>query len=114
MNLSGVQLVQRVVLFLIPEKYFPVTAYTEQVSIWRMHLYTWIQLGCLFVVYVVKYFKSTALAFPFVLMLFIIFRQTILPKIFSDKELKAIDGEGEEDDDEWMEKDFYENARIPV
>lgn len=31
MNLKGVQLVQRIVLFLIPEKYFPVTSYTEEV-----------------------------------------------------------------------------------
>lgn len=55
-----------------------------------MHLYTWIQLMCLFFVFTVKYFKQTALAFPFVLMLFIIFRQKILPKIFTDKELKAV------------------------
>jgi len=103
-----------VVLFFIPEKYFPITAYTEEVGIWRMHLYTWIQLGCLFLVYAVKYFKKTALAFPFVLMLFIIFRHSVLPKIFSEKELKAIDGEEESEGDEWMEKDFYENARIPV
>lgn len=31
MNLAGVQFIQRIILFLIPEKYFPVTAYTEQV-----------------------------------------------------------------------------------
>ncbi|KAI1711759.1 HCO3- transporter family domain-containing protein [Ditylenchus destructor] len=114
MNLSGVQLVHRVVLFLIPEKYLPATPYTEQMSIWRMHLYTWIQIGCLFLVYAVKYFKKTALAFPFVLMLFIILRHTVLPKIFSEKELKAIDGEQLAEDDEWMERDFYESAHIPA
>jgi hypothetical protein len=32
MNLVGVQFVQRIVLFLIPEKYFPKTPYTENVS----------------------------------------------------------------------------------
>lgn len=101
-----------------------------------MHLYTWIQLVCLFMVYLVKHFKKTALAFPFVLMIFIVFRQLVLPKVFSDKELKAVstlrdqllpaylnntkssmlqlDGEEEEEDDEWMDKDFYENAPIPV
>lgn len=31
MNLAGVQFIQRIVLFLIPEKYFPVMPYTEQV-----------------------------------------------------------------------------------
>ncbi|KAH7696422.1 anion exchange protein 2, partial [Aphelenchoides avenae] len=114
MNLAGVQFIQRIILFLIPEKYFPVTAYTEQVGIWRMHAYTWIQLVCLGLVYLVKHFKRTALAFPFVLMIFIVFRQLGLTRIFSNKELKALDGEEEEDDDEWMDKDFYENAPIPV
>ena len=31
MNLCGVQLVQRVVLFFIPEKYFPDAPYTQEV-----------------------------------------------------------------------------------
>lgn len=31
MNLAGVQLVQRIMLFLIPKKYFPETPYTEKV-----------------------------------------------------------------------------------
>ncbi|CAD5226586.1 unnamed protein product [Bursaphelenchus xylophilus] len=113
MNMCGVQLIQRVVLFFIPEKYLPVTPYTEQVGIWRMHMFTWIQIVCLVFVYMVKHYKKTALAFPFVLMLFITLRELVLPKIFSDKELKALDGE-EDEDEEWMDKDFYENAPIPV
>ncbi|CAD5219178.1 unnamed protein product [Bursaphelenchus okinawaensis] len=113
MNMCGVQLIQRVVLFFIPEKYLPVTPYTEQVGIWRMHLFTWIQIICLSFIYMVKHYKKTALAFPFVLMLFIMFRELVLPKVFTDKELKALDGE-EGEDEEWMDKDFYENAPIPV
>ncbi|KAL3080076.1 hypothetical protein niasHT_034634 [Heterodera trifolii] len=114
MNLCGVQLIQRVVLFFIPEKYFPVTPYTEQMSIWRMHLYTWIQLICVFIVYTVKYFKKTALAFPFVLMLFIFFRQIILPRIFTAKELQAIDGDDHSDTDEWTSRDYFDNPPITV
>uniref|UniRef100_A0A183BYR0 Anion exchange protein n=1 Tax=Globodera pallida TaxID=36090 RepID=A0A183BYR0_GLOPA len=110
MNLCGVQLIQRVVLFFIPEKYFPVTPYTEQMSIWRMHLYTWIQLVCVFIVY-----TKTALAFPFVLMLFIFFRQIILPKIFTTKELEAIDGEGHSENEDWSSKEFYDSPPpLPV
>lgn len=33
MNLSGVQFVQRIILFFIPEKYFPDTPYTESVTV---------------------------------------------------------------------------------
>uniref|UniRef100_A0A914ZRX6 Anion exchange protein n=1 Tax=Parascaris univalens TaxID=6257 RepID=A0A914ZRX6_PARUN len=114
MNLSGVQLFQRIILFFILPKYFPTTAYTETVPVWRMHLYTTIQTVCLLVVYTVKHYKETALSFPFVLMLFIFLRQCGLTKIFTVDELKALDGEEEPDDGEWIEKDFYENAPLPV
>ncbi|KHN85279.1 Anion exchange protein 3 [Toxocara canis] len=114
MNLSGVQLIQRIILFFIPSKYFPTTSYTEAVPVWRIHLYTTIQIGCLLVVYTVKHFKQTALAFPFVLMLFILLRQFVLTKVFTETEMKALDGDEEPEDDEWTEKDFYENAPIPV
>lgn len=33
MNLTGVQFVQRIILFFIPEKYFPDISYTESVKI---------------------------------------------------------------------------------
>ncbi|VDK42559.1 unnamed protein product [Anisakis simplex] len=114
MNLSGMQLIQRIVLLFIPSKYFPDTSYTQMVGVSRMHLYTAIQVGCLIIVYTVKYFKQTALAFPFVLMLFILFRQCVLTKTFTEVELKALDGEEEPEDDEWIEKDFYDTAPMPV
>ncbi|KAK0400215.1 hypothetical protein QR680_003408 [Steinernema hermaphroditum] len=114
MNLFGVQLINRVVLYFIPEKYFPIVPYTESVRVWKMHIYTAIQLVCLGFVYTVKNYKQTALAFPFVLMLFIVFRQLVLPRFFNEKELRALDGEEEDDDGEWIDKDFYENAPIPV
>uniref|UniRef100_A0A915PPV6 Anion exchange protein n=1 Tax=Setaria digitata TaxID=48799 RepID=A0A915PPV6_9BILA len=115
MNLTGVQFVQRIILFFIPEKYFPDTPYTESVDIRRMHLYTTIQIICLIIIYAVKYFKRTALAFPFILMLFILFRQLFLKKIFTEKELKALDGDDESNDENgWLEKDFFEDAPLPV
>ncbi|VDK84007.1 unnamed protein product, partial [Onchocerca ochengi] len=115
MNLTGLQFVQRIILFFIPEKYFPDTPYTESVDIRRMHLYTSIQIICLIIIYVVKYFKRTALAFPFILMLFILLRQLFLKKIFTEKELKALDGNDESNnEDGWLEKDFFEDAPLPV
>lgn len=48
MNLLGVQLIERVVLLFIPEKYFPSRSYTDNVSFWRMNFYVsfgeWIEL----------------------------------------------------------------------
>uniref|UniRef100_A0AAF5PG30 Anion exchange protein n=2 Tax=Wuchereria bancrofti TaxID=6293 RepID=A0AAF5PG30_WUCBA len=115
MNLTGVQFIQRIILFFIPGKYFPDTPYTESVDIRRMHLYTAIQIICLIIIYAVKYFKRTALAFPFILMLFILLRQFCLKKIFTEKELKALDGDDETNNENgWLEKDFFEDAPLPV
>ncbi|VDN88614.1 unnamed protein product [Brugia pahangi] len=80
-----------------------------------MHLYTAIQIICLIIIYAVKYFKRTALAFPFILMLFILLRQFFLKKIFTEKELKALDGDDETNNENgWLEKDFFEDAPLPV
>ncbi|VDK82884.1 unnamed protein product, partial [Litomosoides sigmodontis] len=115
MNLTGVQFIQRIILFFIPEKYFPNTSYTESVDIRRMHLYTAIQIICLIIIYAVKHFKRTALVFPFILMLFILFRQIFLKKIFTEKELKALDGDDEgSSENGWLEKDFFEDTPLPV
>lgn len=90
MNLCGVQLIERIVLFFIPEKYFPSRSYTEHVGFWRMNFYTLIQIVLLGFIFLVKHYKKTALAFPFVLILFIAFRQLIMPLMFTEKELKAV------------------------
>jgi hypothetical protein len=90
MNLCGIQLIERIVLFFIPEKYFPTRSYTQDVSFWRLNMYTLIQIILLVFIFMVKHYKRTALAFPFVLILFIAFRQFIMPLIFSDKELNAV------------------------
>jgi hypothetical protein len=90
MNLYGVQLIERIVLFFIPEKYFPQRAYTQEVSFWRMNLYTFIQIILLVFIFIVKNSKKTALAFPFVLIIFIAFRHFIMPILFTQKELKAV------------------------
>ncbi|KAH7713799.1 anion exchange protein 3-like isoform X10 [Aphelenchoides avenae] len=96
-NLSGLQLARRIILFLIPEKYFPNTPYTQEVCTWRLHLYTSIQVVFVLLIYLVKHFKQTALAFPFVLIVFVVFRHVALPWIFSQTELKALEDEEEDD-----------------
>ncbi|VDN53128.1 unnamed protein product [Dracunculus medinensis] len=113
MNLSGVQLIQRIILVFVPSKYFPVTTYTESVKVWRIHLFTIIQLICLTTIYLVKMFKQTSLAFPFVLILFVFLRQFVIPKIFTENEIKALDGD-EDLDDDWVDKDIYETTPIPI
>uniref|UniRef100_A0A1I7X990 Transmembrane protein n=1 Tax=Heterorhabditis bacteriophora TaxID=37862 RepID=A0A1I7X990_HETBA len=62
----------------------------DNVTVNRIHLFTFIQILLLILVYTVKHFKESAVAFPFVLMLFILFRQTALRWIFTEKELETV------------------------
>ncbi|VDL71502.1 unnamed protein product [Nippostrongylus brasiliensis] len=92
MNLINVQLVERVTLFLRPVKYYPDTNYVRKVSVCRIHLFTVIQVLLLCGIYAVKQSKQTALAFPFVLLLFVIFRHLAIGRIFTKGELEAVCG----------------------
>ncbi|WKY16051.1 hypothetical protein Q1695_001048 [Nippostrongylus brasiliensis] len=114
MNLINVQLVERVTLFLRPVKYYPDTNYVRKVSVCRIHLFTVIQVLLLCGIYAVKQSKQTALAFPFVLLLFVIFRHLAIGRIFTKGELEALDGEEDHEDEGEGGNDCYGSAPIPV
>ena len=57
---------------------------------WRMHLFTGIQIVCLVVIYIVKHYKALTLAFPFVIVIISIFRHALVSRMFSDPELAAV------------------------
>lgn len=63
-----------------------------QVRTWRMHLYTLTQIICLVVLWTVKFFPSTSLALPFVLILTVPLRLFLLPLIFRKLELQCVSG----------------------
>ncbi len=60
-----------------------------QVRTWKMHLFTGIQVVALAILWAVKS-TAASLAFPFLLILLIPVRKFLLPKIFSQEELKAV------------------------
>lgn len=60
-----------------------------QVKTWRMHLFTFIQLGCIALLWVVKS-TAASLAFPFLLLLTVPLRRCLLPRLFQDRELQAV------------------------
>lgn len=57
---------------------------------WRMHGWTGLQVAGLVIVFLVKYFKATSFAFPFVLMLIAVFRLAAVPRLFSPQEIQAV------------------------
>ncbi|KYB28886.1 Anion exchange protein 3-like Protein [Tribolium castaneum] len=74
-----------------------------------MHLFTFIQLMCLVVLWTVKSTEAS-LAFPFFLILMVPLR-SYLTRIFSPRELRALDGDQPDADDD--EPDFYAEAPLP-
>ncbi|ERL85491.1 hypothetical protein D910_02910 [Dendroctonus ponderosae] len=75
----------------------------------KMHIFTFVQVMCLIMLWVVKS-TAASLAFPFFLILMVPLRDQ-LKRIFSQKELRALDGDQPDADDD--EPDFYAEAPLP-
>uniref|UniRef100_A0A672H7Z5 Anion exchange protein n=1 Tax=Salarias fasciatus TaxID=181472 RepID=A0A672H7Z5_SALFA len=91
-SLSGIQMWDRMLLLITPKKYHPSDAYATRVSTMRMHLFTFIQLVCLAVLWVVK-MSPFSLALPFVLILTIPLRMVMTGTVFTNLEMKCLDAD---------------------
>ncbi|XP_031456742.1 band 3 anion transport protein isoform X1 [Phasianus colchicus] len=89
-SLFGIQLFDRILLLLMPPKYHPKEPYVTRVKTWRMHLFTVTQILVLALLWGVKV-SDASLALPFVLVLTVPLRRLLLPRIFSEMELKCLD-----------------------
>lgn len=106
---DGIQLFDRLRLYFMPVKHHPQASYVRKVRTAKMHLFTFVQLTCLIVLWVVKSTKAS-LAFPFCLILMVPLRGQ-LSRIFSQRELRALDGDQADVDED--EPDFYAEAPLP-
>lgn len=99
-TLDGNALWERVLLFFTQSEKYPPNHYVRRVPISRIHLYTFIQVLLLLILWFVKsnfYIGdtvfNTGLLFPFVIALFIPVRLYVLPRIFTAAELHALSKE---------------------
>ncbi|XP_060757844.1 solute carrier family 4 member 1a (Diego blood group) isoform X2 [Neoarius graeffei] len=91
-SLSGVQLWDRVLLLIVPKKYHPSHPYATGVKTWRMHLFTFIQVVCLGILWGVKITKAS-LALPFILILTIPLRILMTGRLYTTTEMKCLDSD---------------------
>ncbi|ELV10660.1 Anion exchange protein 2 [Tupaia chinensis] len=112
-SLSGIQLSQRLLLILMPAKHHPEQPYVTKVKTWRMHLFTCIQLACIALLWVVKS-TAASLAFPFLLLLTVPLRHCLLPRLFQDRELQALDSDDAEPNFDEDGQDEYNELHMPV
>ncbi|XP_038646087.1 anion exchange protein 3 isoform X2 [Scyliorhinus canicula] len=112
-SLTGIQLYERLLLIFIPPKHHPDHIYVTKVRTSKMHLFTVIQLACIVTLWVIK---STiiSLAFPFVLILTVPTRRFILPKIFKEAELMALDSEESHPNLDEDGDDRYRELHMPL
>ncbi|KAJ6665511.1 hypothetical protein lerEdw1_003352 [Lerista edwardsae] len=112
-SLTGIQLYERLLLIFMPSKHHPDHVYVVKVKTWRMNLFTCIQLACIVLLWVVKS-TVASLAFPFVLIMTVPLRLFLLPRIFHERELKALDSEDAEPNFDEDGRDEYNELHMPV
>nr|XP_023013416.1 band 3 anion transport protein-like isoform X1 [Leptinotarsa decemlineata] len=108
-SIDGIQFFDRIKLLFMPVKHHPQASYVRKVRTVKMHMFTFIQLICLIFLWIIKSTKAS-LAFPFFLILLVPLRSQ-LKYLFSQRELRALDGDQADVDDE--EPDFYAQAPLP-
>ncbi|CAB3408242.1 unnamed protein product [Caenorhabditis bovis] len=88
--LGGIQLFDRFLLLFMPMKYQPDTIYIRHVPIRKIHLFTFFQIGCLALLWVIKSIKSTSILFPIMLVVMVGIRK-LMEKAFTKTDLKYLD-----------------------
>nr|XP_058942505.1 band 3 anion transport protein-like [Pocillopora verrucosa] len=109
-SLSGIQLVDRIIMMFMPPKYHPDVQYVRKVKTRKIHAYTIIQVVCLIFLIAVKLI-IIAPSFPFFIICLIPLRK-VLTKFFEQNELEELDNEELPDDDSDM--DEYDSVYMPV
>ncbi|KAE8596746.1 hypothetical protein XENTR_v10016226 [Xenopus tropicalis] len=88
-SLKGIQLFDRIKLFGMPAKHQPDLIYLRYVPLWKVHVFTVIQLTCLVLLWVIKA-SSAAVVFP-MMVLALVFIRKLLDFIFTKRELSWLD-----------------------
>jgi anion exchange protein len=63
-SVDGIQFVQRMLIFFMPEKYQPDYGFLRHVRTFKVHLFTFIQLFCLAMLFVIKMNAAISILFP--------------------------------------------------
>ncbi|KAL5234886.1 hypothetical protein ACI65C_002296 [Semiaphis heraclei] len=112
-SIDGIQFFERLKLVFMPVKHHSEAPYVRHVQTYKMHLFTGIQLVCLCILWSVKS-SSYSLLFPFFLIMMIPVRSQLCDKLFTTKELRALDSnEPSNMTNDEDEPDFYAESRLP-
>ncbi|KAM4687687.1 LOW QUALITY PROTEIN: sodium bicarbonate cotransporter 3 [Discoglossus pictus] len=88
-SLKGIQFFDRIKLFGMPAKHQPDLIYLRYVPLWKVHVFTVIQLTCLILLWVIKA-SAAAVVFP-MMVLALVFIRKLLDFFFTKRELSWLD-----------------------
>uniref|UniRef100_A0A671YQU7 Anion exchange protein n=1 Tax=Sparus aurata TaxID=8175 RepID=A0A671YQU7_SPAAU len=118
-SLKGIQLFDRITLFGMPAKHQPDLIYLRYVPLWKVHVFTVVQLSCLIVLWTIKA-SVAAVVFP-MMVLALVFIRKLLDFCFTKRELSWLDDlipeskKKKDDDKKKKEKEVSRHADcLPV
>ncbi|XP_051575741.1 sodium bicarbonate cotransporter 3 isoform X2 [Myxocyprinus asiaticus] len=88
-SLKGIQFFDRIKLFGMPAKHQPDLIYLRYVPLWKVHIFTIVQLTCLVLLWVIKV-SAAAVVFP-MMVLALVFVRKLLDFCFTNRELSWLD-----------------------
>ncbi|XP_030637307.1 sodium bicarbonate cotransporter 3 isoform X2 [Chanos chanos] len=88
-SLKGIQFFDRIKLFGMPAKHQPDLIYLRYVPLWKVHVFTIVQLTCLVLLWVIKA-SAAAVVFP-MMVLALVFVRKLLDFCFTKRELSWLD-----------------------
>ncbi|KAG9283899.1 sodium bicarbonate cotransporter 3 [Astyanax mexicanus] len=88
-SLRGIQFFDRIKLFGMPAKHQPDLIYLRYVPLWKVHVFTIVQLTCLVLLWVIKV-SAAAVVFP-MMVLALVFVRKLLDFCFMKRELSWLD-----------------------
>ncbi|CAF0758464.1 unnamed protein product [Rotaria sordida] len=89
-SMKEIQLISRILLIFMPEKYQPDYVYLRYVRTRRVHMFTLIQLSCLTLLWIIKSIKSISILFP-IMVLALVGARKAMDYIFTRRELEYLD-----------------------
>ncbi|KAJ7322496.1 hypothetical protein JRQ81_018783 [Phrynocephalus forsythii] len=88
-SLKGIQFFDRIKLFGMPAKHQPDLIYLRYVPLWKVHIFTVIQLTCLVLLWAIKA-SAAAVVFP-MMVLALVFIRKLMDLCFTNRELSWLD-----------------------
>ncbi|CAF4978209.1 unnamed protein product [Rotaria socialis] len=90
LSMKEIQLISRVLLIFMPEKYQPDYVYLRYVRTSRVHMFTFIQITCLVLLWVIKSIESISILFP-IMVLALVGARKAMDYLFTQRELEYLD-----------------------